>query len=83
MQRFSAKENIRFALLSDQGSALIKAFKLLDNSVPATSKWHGIAHPVIFVVDPDGIIRHRFSEKNYQRRPDVNIVLDALRKAAK
>lgn len=82
LQRFSAKERIRFKLLSDSGSALIKAFGLLDDSVPATSSWHGFAHPVIFVVDPDGVVRHRFSEANYQQRPDVNMILDILRKAA-
>ena len=83
MQGFAAREEIRFALLSDQGSALIKAFGLLDDSVPATSKWHGFAHPVIFVIDPAGVVRHRFSEENYRQRPDVDLVLDTLRKAAK
>lgn len=83
LQRFAAKERIGFTLLSDPDSALIEAFGLLDNSVPATSKWHGYAHPVIFVVDPDGVVRRRFSEANYQQRPDVNRILDVLRKAGK
>jgi len=82
LQRYSAKESIRFTLLSDRGSILIKAFGLLDNSIPATSKWHGFAHPVIFVVDPEGVVRHRFSEENYRQRPDANAVLDVLRKDA-
>lgn len=82
LQRFAAKERIGFTLLSDPDSALIEAFGLLDNSVPATSKWHGYAHPVIFAVGPDGIVRRRFSEENYQQRPDVNMILDILRKAA-
>lgn len=39
-----------------------------------------IARPIIFVIDPDGIVRHRFSKVNYRERPEIDQVLDALRK---
>lgn len=83
LKRFSAKEKIGFTLLSDRKSAIIKAFELLDGSVPETSNWHGFALPLIFVIDADGVIRHRFSETNYQQRPDVGVILGVLRKEAK
>ena len=37
---------------------------------------------MIFVIDAEGVIRHRFSETNYQSRPDVDVILDILRKEA-
>ena len=83
LKQFSVKEKIEFTLLSDRKSAIIKAFGLLDGSVPETSNWHGFALPLIFVIDADGVIRHRFSETNYQQRPEVDVILDVLRKEEK
>tara|TARA_R110000787_G_scaffold125271_2_gene236414 strand:+ start:711 stop:830 length:120 start_codon:yes stop_codon:yes gene_type:complete len=37
---------------------------------------------MIFVVDEKGVVRHRFSESDYSDRPDVDVVLDVLRKEA-
>jgi len=80
LKRYSAREKIGYTLLSDPKSAIIGAFGLIDGSVPAGSSWYGFAHPITFVVDPDGVIRHRFSEANYQDRPDVDVILEILRK---
>ena len=80
LQRFAAKEKIGFALLSDPGSAIIGAFGLIDESAPRDSGWYGFAHPIIFVIGPDGVVRHRFSESFYRNRPDVDLVYDILRK---
>jgi peroxiredoxin len=80
LKSFAEQEQIGFVLLSDRKSAIIEAFGLLDDSVPATSNWHGFAHPVIFVIGPDGVIRHRFSESNYQQRPKVDVILYRLRR---
>jgi len=83
LQRFAAREKIGFTLLSDPKSAIIGAFGLIDGSVPAGSDWYGFAHPMIFVVDPKGVIRRRFSEPNYQQRPDVDVILEILQKETK
>jgi peroxiredoxin len=83
LARFAAREKVVFTLLSDPKSAIIGAFGLIDGSVPPGSDWYGFAHPMIFVVDPKGVIRHRFSESTYQNRPDVDVILDILRKEAK
>jgi hypothetical protein len=42
----------------------------------------GVALPVIFVVGNDSVIRHCFSQRNYQDRPEVDTILDVLRKDA-
>ena len=81
LKQFAAREKIGFTLLSDPQSKIIGAFGLIDESAP--KDWYGFAHPMIFVIDPKGVIRHRFSETNYQNRPDVEVILDILRKEAK
>lgn len=83
LKQFAARQKIGFTLLSDPKSQIIGAFGLIDDSIPRDNEWYGFAHPMIFAVDPKGMIRHRFSEPNYQKRPDINVILDILRKDAK
>lgn len=78
LRRFAAREEIGYTLLSDRRSAIIGAFGLIAESVPRDSDWYGFAHPVIFVIDPEGVIRHRFSEANHQVRPDPNAIYEIL-----
>jgi len=78
LARFAARENIRFTLLSDPQSKIIGAFGLIDEAVPRDSKWYGFAHPMIFVVDAAGVVRHRFSEINYQVPPDPDEIFRIL-----
>lgn len=78
LKRFAAQEEIGYTLLSDRRSAIIRAFGLIAESVPRDSDWYGFAHPIIFVIDPEGVIRHRFSEANHQVRPDPNAIYEIL-----
>lgn len=75
--QFAKRRRIGFTLLADSFSEIIEAFDVLNND----SSWHsGIAHPIIFVTDPKGVITHRFSGFDYTSRPDVGDVLAALKK---
>ncbi len=80
--RFAAAENIAFTLLADEKAEIIAAFDLINERFPPDSLWHGIAHPAIFVIDPKGIITHRFTSASYRDRVDVETVLRELRKRA-
>lgn len=40
----------------------------------------GGAHPMILVLDQDGVVSHRFSKEGYWDRPTIDIVLEALQK---
>jgi peroxiredoxin len=83
LKRFAAREKIGFTLLSDPKSAIIGAFGLIDGSVPPGSDWYGFAHPMVFVFDSKGVVRHRFSEPSYQQRPDVDVIFEILQKETK
>ena len=69
-------------MLADPDSRIIGSFGLIDESAPAGSSWSGFAHPIIFVVDRGGVVKHRFSEANYQNRPAVDVILEILREGA-
>jgi len=82
LKAFAEGRGIAYTLLSDEGSKIIRGFGLLNEGHPPGSFGHGIPHPVTFVVDPKGVIRHRFSEETYRRRPDIDTTLKVLRAAA-
>lgn len=65
-------------LLSDDGSAIIKAFDVLNKSFAESSPDHGIAYPIIFISDSQGKITHRFSGLNYTIRPEIDDVIKAI-----
>lgn len=75
---FATRRSIRFTMLSDPRSEIIRAFGVLDGRYPG----YAIAHPIIFVIDAGGVIRHRFSGHEYTEPPDIDLVLEILRKSA-
>ena len=66
-------------MLSDVGSNIIRAFGLLAENYPEGSFYYGVPHPVIVVLDADGRVSHRFSERHYSTRPQIDDVLTVLR----
>ena len=67
---------------ADSKTEIIPAFGLVNERFPRNSPWYGLALPMTLVIDARGIVRHRFSERSYQTRPDVEVVLDVLRREA-
>jgi peroxiredoxin len=78
--RFAKRRKIKFPVLADPGSEVIRAFGLLNQDYPEGSYAHGVAHPIVIVFDEKGIVTHRFSRAGYVRRPNINAVLKELRK---
>ena len=66
-------------LLSDPKSEIIRAFGLLNRRHAPGSAYHGIPHPIVFVLDRKGVVRARYSEVDYSRRPDIDAILRTLR----
>lgn len=75
---FATRKSIKFVMLSDPRSAIIRAFDVLNDAYPG----HAIAHPIIFVIDETGVVRHRFSGKHYTKRTDIDLVLKTIGRPA-
>ncbi len=82
LARFAAANNIAYTLLADEKAEIIGAFGLINERFARSSPWYGIALPAIFVIDPKGIITHRFTSASYRDRVDVETVLKVLRERA-
>ena len=73
---FSDRKSIRFPLLSDESSSVIRAFGVLNEQVPKSSEVYGIPHPVTYVIDAKGVVQSRNSEEDYRQRYTVGNLLE-------
>jgi len=55
LKKFTASRSITFPLIADSGSAIIKAYGLLNQGVDPQSTTYGIPHPGTFIVDRKGV----------------------------
>lgn len=77
-QRFSASRSITFPIVADPGSAIIKQYGLLNQTVDPKSTTFGIPHPGTFIVDRKGVVVSRFFEDAYQERYTTATILSSL-----
>jgi len=68
LQHFSNRMKITFPLLSDEGSAVIRSFGILNSEPKPGTREYGIPHPGIFIVDSSGKITAKYFEEKYQER---------------
>ena len=71
---------VNYAMLSDPGHKVIDAYGLHDPAYDGT-KFDGIPHPTVYVIDKNGRIAWAKVETDYKVRPsnaDIRAALDAL-----
>jgi len=66
---FAEKKTITFPLLSDEGSATIRAYGLENEDL-------GIPHPGTLVLDADGVIRAKLFIDGFRKRHDPDELLE-------
>lgn len=71
------KLGLTFPLLSDTGSKVIDAYGIRNQEARGRSA--GIPHPVLFLVDSQGVIRAKLGRENYRDRPETAEILAAAR----
>lgn len=88
MQAFSDEYGIEFDLLSDEDSAVIREFgilnTLIDPAGPMAERFYGIPFPGTYVVDGAGVVTEKFFNRHYATRTSAGTLLDtALGRAAR
>jgi hypothetical protein len=78
LKKFSDTRSITFPMITDPGSATIKRFGLLNETVDPKTKTYGIPHPGTFILDRKGIVVSRFFEDAYQERYTAATILGTL-----
>jgi hypothetical protein len=75
---FAERRNVTIPLLADPASHVIRRFGLFNEEAEAGSRGYGMAHPGIFIVDADGVVRERLFEDLYYHRMTMPTVLGRL-----
>jgi hypothetical protein len=68
LKHFSDRVDIRYPLLSDEGSATIRAFGILNEGVQKDTPFYGVPHPGTYIVNPQGIVKSKYFEDDYRDR---------------
>lgn len=68
------KEDLDFPLLEDKDHKVIDRYGILNPG------GKGLPHPATYVIDKQGVVRWKFVEVDYTKRPTNDQILAALRK---
>ena len=81
LRTFSEARGIRFPMLSDEGSAVIQEYDLLNREQQPGRRTYGIPYPGTFILNTEGRVTARFFEQAYQERFTVSSIMVALKDA--
>jgi len=71
LSSFQTEHDLGYQLVSDAGSTTIKAANLLNTEMPADTKYYGVPHPAVIVLDAGGYVRELHVDEDYKVRPTV------------
>ena len=78
LKNFADRKHITYPLLSDPDSKIIRAFGILNETVPADSLASGIPYPGTYVVDARGMVVAKFFEDDFKERTPTMEILDRV-----
>jgi len=72
LSEFSERHGIEFSLLSDEDSAVIRAFGILNTLIEPdegkSMRWYGIPYPGTYVTDAEGVVIDKDFHQHHARR---------------
>ena len=68
LKYFADRVGISFPLLSDADSEVIRAFGILNDTLPVDHRLYGIPFPGYYVIDENGVVQSKYFEENYRER---------------
>ena len=75
LKHFAARAGITYPLLSDPDSEVIRAFGILNETIPSTHGFFGIPNPGQYLIGKDGVVKAKFFEEAYSERYTAGNVL--------
>ena len=77
---FANRHNLSFPLLSDDKAVFASAFGILNVSYAKGHRAYGVPHPGVFIVNSKGDVFAKFSEKDYRKRPALELILEVAKR---
>lgn len=75
LRRFAALNRIEYPMLSDQGSAVIRSFDIVNPNFPPDHVAYGTPFPVDYLVAPDATVTDKMFVPDYRYRPSPTEIL--------
>lgn len=75
LKNFADRQRIAFPLLSDPDSKIIRAFGILNETIPPGNALYGIPYPGTFIIDPQGKVVSKYFEDDYRERVSASDIL--------
>ena len=79
---FVEKYDADYILLSIEGGTYFRELGIFNEEMREGSRFYGVPHPGIILVDAEGTIVAKFAEEGYVDRPAIELVLDAASELA-
>jgi len=68
LKSFADRGGIHFPMLADPESKIIRAFGILNESVPKDNFVYGVPHPGTYILDENGVLRAKYFEDDFRER---------------
>lgn len=75
LENFAQRTGVKITLLSDPRSEVIRAFGILNESVPKDHQFYGIPNPGDYLIDENGVVKAKFFEEKYADRYTAGQIL--------
>lgn len=75
LRHFSERQGIKFNMLSDPDSKMIKAFGIFNDNVEPGNFAYGIPFPVTYIINARGIVTTKYFENDYRERYSAASIL--------
>ena len=75
LKSFADRAKITYPLLSDPESRVIRAFGILNETIPEGNPFRGIPHPGTYFVDRSGKVTSKYFEDDYTQRDTASAIL--------
>jgi peroxiredoxin len=66
LKSYATRKSIKFPMLSDPDSKVIRAFGILNETVPKDTPFHGIPYPGSYVIDERGVVKSKYFEPDFR-----------------
>lgn len=78
LKQFKDKYKFPYAMVSDEGSAVIKELGILNDSYAEDHFAYGVPKPTVYVLAHDGNVQAILAEEGYRKRPQAEVILEAI-----
>lgn len=75
LKDFAQRKSIRYPMLSDPDSKIIRAFGIFNTNIEVGTRGYGIPFPGIYIVDASGAVKSKYFEDDYRERYTASSVL--------